>query len=619
MSIYAEIADPAGPIWLQSEYRHKPLIKMVPGTRWDTTYKQWRLSLSWASCKALRGVLSDELTVGPELSAWAGRLIAEKLQPCTELRSATDLSADSPHYSHTAGHYGLYDGLYDFQRAGVTFLTTAERALLCDEMGTGKTVQLATAIRHLHAQGRNPWPVLIVAPKSVISTWERELATWCPEARVATAEGSAAQRRDAIRSNAHVVLINWANVKKHSRLAAYGSTRLSDAEKEPKELNEIAWRTVVLDEAHRAKNPKSKQTRAMWWLAREAEFRFALTGTPIANTPDDLWSLLHFIDDHQFPARTAFVERYCLTAWNPYSGGIDVIGIDPNREDEFNSVIDPMMRRMPKALVLPQLPPKVRVRRETPMGPKQRKVYDEMFYTSMAQLDTTAGSQDWTTSTLPVTTKLRLIQFSSSSVKLDNDQVRLTLPSNKVQELVDVMGEVQGSPIAAFAESRQLIDLATDALADEGYRVAKIVGGMSNHDRTVAVDQFQSGQLDAILLTIGAGGEGITLTRASHAVFLQRSWSMIGNLQAEDRVHRIGSEVHSSITIIDLVTPGTVEEDQIQVVSAKIQRLEQIVRDRQTLIEAAANGNQDAQAKLDALNQEESAIMADSAPLQEAA
>ena len=98
-------------------------------------------------------------------------------------------------------------------------------------------------------------------------------------------------------------------------------------------------------------------------------------------------------------------------------------------------------------------------------------------------------------------------------------------------------------------------------------------------DRRVALDRFQAGQLRVLLFTIGAGGVGLTMTAADTIVFLQRSWSLIQNLQAEDRVHRLGSEIHEAIHVIDVVCPDTVEEWQIAAVHRKLLRLEEIRRD----------------------------------------
>jgi SNF2 family DNA or RNA helicase len=167
---------------------------------------------------------------------------------------------------------------------------------------------------------------------------------------------------------------------------------------------------------------------------------------------------------------------------------------------------------------------------------------------------------------------------------------------------VEVLEELGNEPLVVFAQSRKLIMLAAQKLTDLRVSHRLLVGGLTVDEREVAVCDFQEGRARVILLT-SAGGEGITLTRASHMLFLQRSWSMLANKQAEDRVHRIGSEIHETVHIIDLIAPGTVEEGQIDSLHMKFERLQQIVRDKEILRAA-----QDF-AALQVLEAEEAAIM----------
>lgn len=614
-----DIEGPDGPIWITSSWRHKEQCKLVPGAKWDDTVKKWRVPLSWAACKQLRAVFGEELLVGENLREWAGYELQSRVAPAAALRNATGL----------ADGFSYDDRLYQFQQAGVAFLIAAGSAILADEMGTGKTVQMCVTLRELDKQGEDPFPCLIVAPNSVKSVWRKHVEEWIPGATVAVADKGAANRRKAILSGADVVIINYESTWRNSRLAPYGNTRLSDSDKEPKELNEVGWRTVVLDEAHRTKAPKAKQTRACWAIAhgKTVTRRYALTGTPMANAPDDYWSILHLVAPDEWPSRTRYVDRYCLMSWNPF-GGMNVVGLRPDTKDEFFEITDARMRRMPKDLVLPFLPPKVRSRRDAEMTPKQEKAYKQMEATQTAELEeaiASSANKAWTAATLPIVQRLRLMQFSSAHAYVDSDnKVHLDYPSNKVEELLAFVDELPSDePIVVFAESRQLIELAGRKLEEmhkEGKygSVTYIVGGMTADEREQATTDFQEGRAQAILCTIKAGGEGITLTRARQCVFMQRSDSMIGNKQAEDRIHRIGSEVHTSVNIVDLVAPGTVEEEQISNLVLKLQRLEEIVRDKATLRAAADSGNQDAVAKLAQLELEENGIMAEDSVIRSA-
>lgn len=564
-------------------FRDKELIKMLPGARYDIHEHRWFAPLTWTVCLQLRGIFGDRLVIGEDLIKWAQNERATRVDPAIALRHAWDAEGDAD--------------LYPFQRAGVQFLSYAKRALLCDEMGTGKTVQtirtLAAAVRN----GDNPFPAIVVAPNNMTLTWKAEFEKWFPGVKVNVIKGSAAKRRQIIADPAHVYVINFEGLRSHTKLKAYPGVRLkrcircdgtladvpsngpSRCEHCKKELNDIEWRTVVVDEAHRMKNPKAKQTMACWALpSASTEWRFALTGTAIANAPHDLWPALNFIAGDEWPSRTKYIDRYCLTTFNPF-GGMNIIGIRPDTKDEFFMTVDPRMRRMPKEAVLPFLPKKTYTTRYVEMSQKQERAYRAMENDLISLLD-----DGVTVAVNPLTQLTRMTQFASAYAELDeNGEVKLTAPSNKIDALVEILEELGDEPAVVFAQSRQLIELAAKKLDDLKISYGLIVGGQTPDERQWNKDQFQNGQTRVILCTIAAGGIGITLTRSSTAIFLQRSWSMVDNSQAEDRVHRIGSEIHDKITIIDVVSVGTVEERQRVVLGNKLERLEEVMRDRETL------------------------------------
>jgi SNF2 family DNA or RNA helicase len=156
----------------------------------------------------------------------------------------------------------------------------------------------------------------------------------------------------------------------------------------------------------------------------------------------------------------------------------------------------------------------------------------------------------------------------------------LTEPSPKLDELEAIFDEMPDKPIIVCAESRQLIDLASIRLSKRKIPHGLITGTVNEFERQRVLREFQAGRLQALLFTVKAGGVGLTMTAADTIVFLQRSWSMIDNKQAEDRAHRIGSERHESIHVIDIVARDTVEEGQIARLTEKFMRLQEIARDR---------------------------------------
>lgn len=470
--------------------------------------------------------------------------------------------------------------LLEFQRPGVAFLVRNKRAILADPPGTGKTAQLIRTLQVLAEMGEEPFPALIICPNSLkLSTWSFELSKWAPELTVQVVDGNATQRRKQLATNASCYVLNWEGVRLHSRLAAYGTIALSEKERAPKELNEMGFRTVIADEAHKMAEPRAAQTRALWAVMHQAEFRYLATGTPIKKDIGNLWSLLHGIEPAWFPARTKYLDRFADTSIN-YFGGLDVHGIKPENKDEFFRIVDPLMRRIPKEAALPQLPAKLPTAiRHTPMTPKQKKAYEQMRQHMIANLGELLVAPN------PLAQLMRLNQLASANATID-DQGNVTLisPSPKVDDMVDLLEETGDEPLVVAAVSRQLIELAADRLMKLDIPHGLVTGAQSGYERAEAVRRFQDGRSRVILLTLGAGAEGLTLTRASRLLFLQESYSAVQNAQCEDRIHRIGSERHDSIQIIKQITPGTVEEIKQEILQVKALRMEEVVRDKSTLL-----------------------------------
>ncbi len=555
-------------IVVQSEFHEKELVKLIPGTRWDKTMRTWRAPLSWGTCIAFRGVFKDDLLIGPNLTDWAWTQRNEWVDPAMSLRLTLEepaLMQDEPN-------------LYPFQRSGVQFLTLVRQALIADEMGSGKTVQLIRAIDRMEA-----YPALVICPNTMKYTWQREYEVWAPEVETIVIDGGMVGRRKQLKlvedGEFKVAIINWEALRLHTRLAPFGSIRLTDKEKETKELNVIPWATVVADEAHRAKNPNSKQTRALWAMSRDAEVRFAATGTPIANQPAELWSIMNFVAPLDFAAKSKFIDRYCMLSWNTF-GGMDIVGIKPEMREEFSAILDPRMIRRLKSVVLPHLPPKVYVQRDAPMTTKQKKAYKQMTDQMLAEL---AGG-DVIAATNPLVRMTRLSQFASAYAELDDEgKLLLSNPSNKLDALMEILEEAEGEQVVVFAESRQLIELAATRLEKARITFGEIHGKVTPEVRQLNIDLFQRGDTRVMLATMGAGGEGITLTAARVAVFLQRSWSLVKNMQAEDRLHRPGQK--GTVEIIDVVAPGTVEEYRTLKLKDKENMLQEVVRDADTVKE----------------------------------
>jgi SNF2 family DNA or RNA helicase len=320
-----------------------------------------------------------------------------------------------------------------------------------------------------------------------------------------------------------------------------------------------------------------------------------MTGTPVGNSPADLWTLLYTVEPEQFPDRVKYIDRYCQV--DPY-GPIRHNNIE--RLAELHTIIAPYMRRMLKAVVLPQLPPKIFLPRYVEMTPKQAKAYADMKTMMAARIEDVSGDS-FLTASMQITQRLRLLQLATSNVKVEVStdaeglpkiDVELVDPSPKIDEFLNILDEMGDKPVAACSPSAQLIRLTAKRLDKLGIKYSLIIGGMEPFQRQYELDQFQSGNTRVMLFTEAAGGVGLTMTATDTLVYLSRSDSMTGNRQTMDRFHRPGAEIHEAIIIIDLIARATVEEKQVKTLLNKFAILDQLLKDRQQLIERGISTNE---------------------------
>lgn len=588
MSVSVEIDAQGEHILINAEWRYKELCKSLPGASWSASEQVWRVPLSWTTCLALRSTFRNDLEIKPSLQAWATNQLETRIAPANALRELETYEGDEILFPH--------------QRAGVAFLATAKRALLADEPGLGKTAQAIRALKALNDRQEEVFPILVVCPNTLKNNWAREFAKWWPDVTTQVIKGSAVQRKKQFEQPAQVFIINWESLRSHSRLSPYGSISLTRCkacggqdekvsenrcEVHLRELNNFKFQAVVADEIHRSKDPKSKQSRALWSASGTAEIRFALTGTPIANNVVDLWSILHWISPKDWPSKTKWIDRMVDVMLNAF-GGMMVLGIKPQMQDEFYKSVNPYMRRMLKKVVLPNLPPVLKERRDVEMSTKQKKAYEQMRDLMISELE----SGDTLTAPSILTQTIRLLQFASSYATIAVNETTgepkavLDSPSCKIDALIDDIenGDFGDDAVAVSAVSKQLINLLSAELTKKKIAHGLITGDQSEDERQKAIDDFQSGVIKWILFTAQAGGVGITLTAARRLIMLQRPWSLVDYKQVLDRVHRIGSEIHDSIVVTDYVTEGSIEERVIQVLETKADNFEQIVRDKNQLL-----------------------------------
>lgn len=550
-------------------YMHKDRMASVPGSRATGRGDDcWTIPRTWAALKVMVR-LFDSLAWSDDAAEYAGALWTGLVEPSLELRNV----GAKPEWIEALSA-NLPEGILakDYQISGALYLATARRAFLFDEQGTGKMTQTALTL----SLYPDSIPAIIMCPKGVVYTWKAELAKFGVESVVV--DGTAVQRRKQFETfhdgEVPVLIISYGLVAKHSRVAGFGPIKLTEEHRQHKELQETAWATVVADEVHRLKDPNAVTTRAAWAVRDGAKYVWGLTGTPIEENVMDLWALLHFIDPIEWPSKSKFLDMWVMTAPN-YFGGIEVLGLRPDVEDEFREVTEWHWRRQLKS---DDLPPVVYDIRYTELAGKAATNYKNMKKQLMAELDSD-GSFDTLFAENHMVKTGRLKQMASATAVIDEfDKVRLTEPSWKLDLVEEAMVDYPFPTIMWF-DNRDLLHLMEKRLEKADRTYVSVHGDITGQDRHAAIESFQNGEVDYILVTYGAGSEGTTLTRAPVAFRVQRPWSFIKDSQAPFRNLRIGSEIHDQITYVDFVTRGTVEEEVFTRLQEKEAASQEVLRD----------------------------------------
>jgi SNF2 family DNA or RNA helicase len=441
--------------------------------------------------------------------------------------------------------------LYVFQKEGVAWLAPRITALLGDDMGLGKTIQFLCAIP-------GGAPVIIICPASMKGIWRREMQKWRPDLKPIVLEGRGSfmwpRPGEAIIINREILPADPKNVQ---------ATLISEGK--------CSEGTVVItDEIHAFKGNRTegtKRLRALTEVVLAAGGRhWGGTGTPILNRPDELWSLLTTLK----LAADAFgsYPRF-LKLFGGHKGGY---GVEWSGETspEIPALLKRVMLRRTKAEVLPDLPTKTWRDIEVEIDSETRQLGDEVLaLVSGAGINVdefNAATDD------AVLSKMERAAFEKMSA------LRAALATAKIPALLEQLKEFdeQGEPVVVFSYHRKPVDLFKDK---EGWAV--ITGDTSAEARAQIVDAFQGGRLKGVAATIQAAGVGLTLTRASQAIFVDLAWTPALNKQAEDRLLRIGQK--RAVIITRLVADHQIDERVAELLAIKQRLIE-------NTIEKAAGG-----------------------------
>ncbi len=429
---------------------------------------------------------------------------------------------------------GLVAELRPYQETGLHFLAYASRfklgALLADDMGLGKTVQALAWLQHMREE-MGPAPSLVICPASVVFNWNREAAQFTPSQKVLLL--TAGEHRHSLRQEIpqhDLVVTNYALLRRD--LAA---------------LQKFSFRAIILDEAQNIKNPESMVARAA--KALKAEYKLALTGTPLENRLLDLWSIMEFVHPGYLPDRSKFLEQYDRGASQPARALL-------------SSRMRPVMLRRLKKQVAQDLPDRIEERIDCELTEGQRKFYLAELQRSrqaLSTLDAPAGQSRM--HVLAALTRLRQICCHPSLAG-----GKKGLGSGKTSSLFELLEPLYaaGHKVLVFSQFVEMLKILKTELELRGRPYFMLTGQTTQ--RGEVVQAFHDCKEPAVfLLSLKAAGTGLNLTSASYVVLYDPWWNPAVEAQAIDRTHRIGQD--RTVIAYRLVTQGTVEE--------KIWRLQQ--------------------------------------------
>lgn len=394
-----------------------------------------------------------------------------------------------------------------------------------------------------------------------------------------------------------VYIINWdllriPKVNTKRQLFAYDLYRAIIGEPGTKAYQKRLWFHVIADEVHRAKNKDAQQARVLKQI--RTLYRTALTGTPIANRPPDLWSILNWLYPKDFSSSQRWNARYGI--WHEdYRGGAMSttkykIYDGPQRTDELQARIAPFVVQRGRE-VRPQLPPR-HVDIHVDLSPQQRRAYDQMKKHMIAWVGE-FGDQALVSSA--VVTKLQRLQqlaIAHANVMMKphkhhsdcaigcaqewDEHVQMTEPSSKLDALMELLGDNPDEQFVVFSQFRGTVQLLATRLEHAGIRYGQIIGGQPAASRASEISAFAAGESRIIIGTIAAGGEGIDgLQCASALVLIDRDWSPSRNDQSIGRLDRIGQQ--RDVVVYDIVARNTVDAYKGQLLNRKASWIRQIL------------------------------------------
>ena len=441
--------------------------------------------------------------------------------------------------------------LRPYQRRGHAWLTTRLSGgiggILADDMGLGKTVQILSAVAALRAHAGESSPVLVVVPTSVVGVWIDQARTFTPALEVRAVKETATRRGTTIREeveNADIVV------------TSYTLARL-----ESEQWSQVRLGGLVIDEAQAVKNPRTATYRALRDL--DAPWKLAVSGTPIENSLSDLWSLLSLTCPGFLPPWETFQQQVRRPIEN---------GSDPAMLARLSAYVAPFVLRRTKEEVAPDLPDKIVDVVRVDLGKEHRHIYDQFLARERARiLDLLRDVDANRMSVLASITRLRQLALDPALVEESYAHVG----SAKIEYLADRLDEIVplGHQALVFSQFTSFLERIRHMLERRGISVVQLDG--STRGRAEVIEKFRSGQAQVFLISLKAGGSGLTLTEADYVYVMDPWWNPAAEEQAIDRAHRIGQT--KKVNVYRMVATDTIEAKVVELQDRKRQLISSVM------------------------------------------
>ncbi len=430
--------------------------------------------------------------------------------------------------------------LRPYQKEGVAWMQRhidrGTGAVLADDMGLGKTLQ---TIAHLclerekgHLFGT---PALIVAPTSLVGNWVREFKKFAPTMRIVTLESG--DRTE-----------HWAEVPRADVVVASYAVLLRDED----EFSRQQFHLLALDEAQTIKNDKSRAHAAVRQIP--CRHRLCLSGTPVENHLGELWSLIDFLNPGMLGDEVSFARHFRVP--------IEKLG-DEERLAHLRDLLAPYILRRIKTEVAKELPPKTEIALPIELKGSQRDLYESIRVAAHADVRSIIKKKGLAGSTLSILSALtKLRQVCCDPRLVDLESARKVENSVKTQALFELLGKQlgEGHRVLIFSQFTSMLELIAQGLRERKVGFVKLTGSTS--DRQALVDDFEAGKVPVFLISLKAGGTGLTLTSADTVIHYDPWWNPAVQAQATDRAYRIGQK--KPVFVYSLFVAGSVEERMLR-------------------------------------------------------